>query len=190
MSNNIVDPKKAGSPFQRYKGVTISIVVFLVFVSGVMYAASHISNRVQQLQVQIDATGLLSDESYNILVAAQSVHQEVLEKALDKAEGRPEEDDEDEESIEEMQKQLAESIKSFEETKAKLQNGGAYEERVGAEFVQPLTTSNSMEDLKQVEAVWNKFKPDVEAIISFDADNVSLDAIEKCTGQAAQDTFI
>lgn len=125
MSNNIVDPKKAGSPFQRYKGVTISIVVFLVFVSGVMYAASHISNRVQQLQVQIDATGVLSDESYNILVGAQSVHQEVLEKALDKAEGRPDEDDDDEASIEELQEQLAESIKSFEETKAKLEQGGA-----------------------------------------------------------------
>ena len=124
MSNNIVDPKKAGSPFQRYKGVTISIVVFLVFVSGVMYAASHISNRVQQLQVQIDATGLLSDESYNILVAAQSVHQEVLEHAWEKSKGQHEAEDEHETSIKEMQEQLAESIKSFEETKAKLEQGG------------------------------------------------------------------
>lgn len=179
MSNNIVDPKKAGSPFQRYKGVTISIVVFLVFVSGVMYTASHISNRVQQLQVQIDATGVLSDESYNILVAAQSIHQEALEKALDKAEGRSDEDDDDEASIEEMQEQLAESIKSFEETKAKLEQGGAYEERIGAENVQPLTTAGTLESLKEVDAVWNKFKPNVEAIIAFKSDNIDLDAIEK-----------
>ena len=36
-----------------------------------------------------------------------------------------------------------------------------------------------MENLKEVEAVWNKFKPDVEAIIAFKAESVDLDAIEK-----------
>ncbi len=126
MTKRAIDSQNIGSSLKRYKGVTISIAIFLLFTSGVMYSATLISKQIHERQVQIDAAGILSDNSYDVLVAVQSVHQEILEQAAehDGHEHGTQEKADHERALKEYQAKLTDTVRSFDEILAKLEKGG------------------------------------------------------------------
>ena len=188
MSKSEIDLKNLGSSFKRYKGVTLSIAALLLFISGEMYVSTQISQRVHELEVQINAASVLSDESYNILVSTQAIHQEVLEETLEKQGGEHDHEPgkidahadaaKGEASLLEMQTQLTDYMTIFEEVNAKLESGGEYTLMHGANYLQPLTTAGTQEELKKAQAAWGKFRANVDKLVSFKPEFITHDIIE------------
>ncbi len=177
MSKRAIDSQNIGSSFKRYKSVTISIAVFLLFASGVMYAATHISGQIQESQVQIDAAGVLSDSSYDVLVAVQSVHQEMLEQELSK--GRRHEGGDD--AVAEQQAALTEAVQSFDEMFTKLEQGGDYDIIRGVDRVEALSSPETIAVLQKIKTIWQQRKPDIQTLAEYKPTNINHDLIHDMT---------
>ncbi len=179
MTKRAIDSQNIGSSLKRYKGVTISIAIFLLFTSGVMYSATLISKQIHERQVQIDAAGILSDNSYDVLVAVQSVHQEILEQAAehDGHEHSVQEKADHERALKEYQAKLTDTVRSFDEILAKLEKGGDYGIMRGADRVVALSNPEMKKALKNVQEVWKAAKPGVQNLAGYKHDSINHDLL-------------
>ncbi|MDO4641592.1 MAG: ATP-binding protein [Neisseria sp.] len=166
--------KLQGSSTKRYRKVTISVAVFLVFISGVMIVNSQISQQIQVNQVQIDAAGTLSDTAYDIVTATQALQILTLEKH-DEKKHRAEKNEtayqaklqeNDAESME-LQKKLEKSRHQFQEIITALDKGGHYTIVEGHNFLQPLSAEGTREALAKVQGIWKDYQPLIHKVVKY-----------------------
>lgn len=187
MSNHTIDSKNIGSPFKRYKGVIISIAIFLLFISGTMFAATYISRQIQQSQVQIDALGVLSDSSYDVLVSVQSVHQVLLEQAMPEEENHAHEHEEghthnEDATYADYDGSLANldgSLQSFKEMLIKLTQGGSYNILRGAGTIEPIRGADRETALKNIRDALQRHEPSILNLITFRPEDMNHEKLHE-----------
>ncbi|MBF0804202.1 MULTISPECIES: ATP-binding protein [unclassified Neisseria] len=148
-----------GSPVRRYRGIIISIAVFLAMVSGLMYYGYILTQQTNKNQVQIDAAGTLSDTLYDLLVTIQSLRLANLEytAAPDNAE---------------YAANQVENQKLLEKRRSDAQNlinvidkGGAYDVVEGVDSIDGLSRGTIRQSLSKVQKVWEQYQPLLDSTI-------------------------
>lgn len=150
------------SPLVRYRNITVSVAVFLVFVSGVMIAGNRISRQVQINQVQVDAVGTLGNLSHNILAATNSLEILTLKRHGELMRGHAEELDA---QIREEQKRLEVLYRRFQQVSDTLETGGQYSSREGHDnTLVALKGDVPRRGLQNIEALWRDYRPLLEQV--------------------------
>ncbi|MCQ9326779.1 ATP-binding protein [Neisseria dentiae] len=152
------------SSLKRYRGIIISIAVFLAIVSGLMYCGYLLAQQVNKSQVQIDAAGTLSDIFYDLLVTTQSLQLANLEYAAEQGQG---------DKTEYVANQV-ENQKLLEETHNYAQNlinvmdkGGAYDVVEGVDSVEALGQGAVRQPLGKVQEIWKQYQPLLDSAIKY-----------------------
>lgn len=151
------------SSLKRYRGIIISIAVFLAIVSGLMYYGYLLAQQVNKSQVQIDAAGTLSDTFYDLLVTTQSFQLRNLEHNAGQ----------DGDNTEYVAKQV-ENQKLLEETRNYAQDlinvmdkGGAYDVMEGVDSVEALGQGAVRQPLGKVQEIWKQYQPLLDSAIKY-----------------------
>lgn len=151
------------SSLKRYRGIIISIAVFLAIVSGLMYYGYLLAQQVNKSQVQIDAAGTLSDTFYDLLVTTQSFQLRNLEHNAGQ----------DGDNTEYVAKQV-ENQKLLEETRNYAQDlinvmdkGGAYDVVEGVDSVEALGQGAVRQPLGKVQEIWKQYQPLLDSAIKY-----------------------
>ncbi len=152
------------SSFKRYRGIIISIAVFLAIVSGLMYYGYLLAQQVNKSQVQIDAAGTLSDTFYDLLVSTQSLQLANLEYAAEQ--GR-EDNTEYVANQVENQKLLAESRNYAQDLINVMDKGGAYDVVEGVDSVEALGQGAVRQPLGKVQEIWKQYQPLLDSAIKY-----------------------
>ncbi len=152
------------SSLKRYRGIIISIAVFLAIVSGLMYYGYLLAQQVNKSQVQIDAAGTLSDTFYDLLVTTQSLQLANLEYAVEQGQG---------DKTEYVANQV-ENQKLLEETRNYAQDlinvmdkGGAYDVVEGVDSVEALGQGAVRQPLGKVQEIWKQYQPLLDSAIKY-----------------------
>ncbi|OSI18325.1 hypothetical protein BWD09_02730 [Neisseria dentiae] len=152
------------SSLKRYRGIIISIAVFLAIVSGLMYYGYLLAQQANKSQVQIDAAGTLSDTFYDLLVTTQSLQLANLEYAVEQGQG---------DKTEYVANQV-ENQKLLEETRSYAQNlinvmdkGGAYDVVEGVDSVEALGQGAVRQPLGKVQEIWKQYQPLLDSAIKY-----------------------
>lgn len=153
MGSGLTDEQS--SSVKRYRGIIISIAVFLALVSGLMYYGYLLAQQVNKSQVQIDAAGTLSDTFYDLLVTTQSLQLANFEYAAEQGQV---------DNTEYVANQV-ENQKLLEESRNYAQNlihvmdkGGAYDVVEGADSVEALGQGVARQSLGKVQEVWKQYQ--------------------------------
>lgn len=153
MASGLADEQS--SSVKRYRGIIISIAVFLALMSGLMYYGYLLAQQVNKSQVQIDAAGTLSDTFYDLLVTTQSLQLANFEYAAEQGQV---------DNTEYVANQV-ENQKLLEESRNYAQNlihvmdkGGAYDVVEGADSVEALGQGVARQSLGKVQEVWKQYQ--------------------------------
>ena len=155
-----VEPVQAprSSAFKRYKLVTFSVTLFLLFVSAVMYTTVHIATRIENNQLQIDVVGRLNDHAHALLDSAQTIYlqnQEYSEQSVDNNDVALFYLND----IVAEQKQLKNQQQSFENLFSVFQQGGKHTTASTTQIVRPVELDSVQAAKQQMEKTWQAYQP-------------------------------
>lgn len=177
--------------FKRYRNVIISIALFLLFVSGLMFAGYRISGQIQRSQLQIDVAGTLSDTVYDMLTITQSLQLLSMEKLIPETTevetngdaGGNIEAANDPEYIAlqvEKQKLLDEYQKVAKNLLNVLDKGGAYDVVEGFNSVAPLKVGDTRQSLQKVQGIWKDYNSLIDDAVKYSvASNQNMEFARK-----------
>ncbi|MDO4906656.1 ATP-binding protein [Neisseria sp.] len=149
---------------KRYRGIIISIAVFLAVVSGLMYYGYLITQQVNKSQVQIDAAGTLSDTFYDLLVTTQSLQLANLEHAAEQGAA----DDMEYVADQVESQKLLEKYRSLTQNLLNVMDkGGAYDIVEGADSVDALDQGAARQSLGKVQKVWEQYQSLLDGTIKY-----------------------
>ena len=155
-----VEPVQAprSSAFKRYKLVTFSVTLFLLFVSAVMYTTVHIATRIENNQLQIDVVGRLNDHAHILLDSAQTIYlqnQEYSEQSVDNNDVALFYLND----IVAEQKQLKNQQQSFENLFSVFQQGGKHTTASTTKTVHPVELDSVQAAKQKMEKTWQDYQP-------------------------------
>lgn len=149
-SSSTISPSVAAWSSRRYVGITVSIVVFLLLIGGLLTINYFISARQAVITLQIDALGEMSDSSYDLLSVTQSSALSFGEEKADDGETVEAFDD----------AEIKEAVAYFSQLLTLLHEGGQYGEAGGGEeTLQALTGSVAEQQLQVITTHRQKFEP-------------------------------
>lgn len=188
-SQNAAGLEKLDNPTKKYRKVTISVAVFLAFVSGMMVASNRLSQQIQTEQAQIDAVSKLSDTAYNVLASSQSLY--ILAQAQhdlhehQSTHGAQEHDNLLEkntaESVTEQQK-LKDFSQTFRNILTILDKGGQTDQG----SVASLSTEQTRPVLQAVQKIWSEFQPEIDEAVAYKVTDGSQPEIFSSLALSAQ----
>ncbi|MDO5686335.1 MAG: ATP-binding protein [Neisseria sp.] len=131
---------------RRYLPITLSVTVFLLLIGAILLFNYSLSNKLNMLTHHIDATGEISDESYNLVYEIQRISLQTNQAAESTSYPVPD------------LSYLQETTEYIQELFNILESGGLYGEEEDSVMVDALKDSTQIEQLQVFKNIWSPYQ--------------------------------